>query len=126
MNIQQSSKPVFGWKIARELASRSTAHRGFRANSGTFIRENIYKSGSKLTIDNNRMAVVEAEFAFSIKQCLRPRTALYTENEVIDAINKLYLAIELLNSRFEHFEKVGDLQLMQIMLVHTNLFSEMT
>ena len=108
---QRSSKPVFGWKIAAtSLAGQQ--HIGVSGPiAGLLLGENIYKSGSKLTIDNNRMAVAEAEFAFSIKQCLGPRTALYTENEVIDAINELYIAIELPNSRFEHFEKVGDLQL---------------
>ena len=54
------------------------------------------------------MAVAEPEFAFSMGKRLQPKQGLYTENEVLEAIDKLHLAIELPNSRFEHFEKVGE------------------
>ena len=106
-----SSKQIFGWKIAA-TSEAGQKHIGVSAPiAGLLLRENIYTSGSKLTFENNRMAVAEPEFAFSIGKRLEPKKGLYTENEVLEAIDKLHLAIELPNSRFEHFERVGEYKL---------------
>ena len=106
-----SSKPIFGWKIAA-TSEAGQKHIGVSVPiAGLLLRENIYTSGSKLIFKNNRMAVAEPEFAFSMGKRLEPKQGLYTENEVLEAIDKLHLAIELPNSRFEHFEKVGEYKL---------------
>lgn len=106
-----SSEPLFGWKIAA-TSKAGQKHIGVSAPiAGLLLRENIYTSGSKLIFENNRMAVAEPEFAFSMGKRLEPKQGLYTENEVLEAIDKLHLAIELPNSRFEHFEKVGECKL---------------
>ena len=103
-----SSKPIFGWKIAA-TSEAGQKHIGVSAPiAGLLLHENTYTSGSKLIFENNRMAVAEPEFAFSMGKRLQPKQGLYTENEVLEAIDKLHLAIELPNSRFEHFEKVGE------------------
>ncbi len=106
-----SPNPIFGWKIAA-TSEAGQNHIGVSAPiAGLLLRENIYKSGSKIIFENNRMAVAEPEFAFSMLKRLEPKQDLYTEKEVLEAIDKLYLAIELPNSRFEHFEKVGEYKL---------------
>ena len=106
-----SSQPIFGWKIAA-TSEAGQKHIGVSAPiAGLLLHENIYTSGSKLIFENNRMAVAEPEFAFSMGKRLEPKQGFYTENEVLEAIDKLHLAIELPNSRFEHFEKVGEYKL---------------
>ena len=57
------------------------------------------------------MAVAEPEFAFKISSNLKPTNHLYTPDEVIHLVDDLYLAIELPDSRFKDFSKVGELNL---------------
>jgi 2-keto-4-pentenoate hydratase len=53
------------------------------------------------------MKVMELEFAFRMGRDLPPRSAPYTEAEVLDAVATLHPAIEIPDSRYEHFETVG-------------------
>jgi len=106
-----SQKPVFGWKIAATSAA-GQAHIGVSGPiAGMLIGEMVFESETYLSVENNRMAVAEPEFAFRIGEPLMPRQKRYHQDEVMSAVQDLYTAIEIPNSRFLNFEKVGDEQL---------------
>jgi 2-keto-4-pentenoate hydratase len=57
------------------------------------------------------MRVAEAEFAFRMAGDLPPREAPYGQDEVLDAVAALHLAIEVPDSRYTDFTLVGAAQL---------------
>ena len=59
----------------------------------------------------SRMKVAELEFAFRMGRDLPPRPTPYTEDEVLAAVATLHPAIEIPDSRYEHFTTVGIAQL---------------
>ncbi len=69
------------------------------------------KPGSQVTLGDNIMKVAEAEFAFSFGRDLPPRPAPYSYDEAMDAVAGLHLSIEVPDSRYQDFTKVGAAQL---------------
>jgi 2-keto-4-pentenoate hydratase len=57
------------------------------------------------------MRVAEIEFAFRLARDMIPRSIPYTEQEVFEAVASLHPAIEIPDSRFNDFAKVGAAQL---------------
>ncbi len=103
----QSAKPLAAWKIAAtSLAGQR--HIGVDGPlAGRYIAERIVKSGGSIPFGSNHMKVAEVEFSFKLGQDLAPRKTPYTEDEVFAAVASLHPAIEIPDSRYEHFEKVG-------------------
>lgn len=96
-----------GWKIAATSIA-GQKHIGVDGPlAGRIFKARLHKPGATLSIARNRMRVAEPEFAFRFAQTLEPRTAPYTEAEVMRAVKTLHLAIELPDSRFADFARVG-------------------
>ena len=57
------------------------------------------------------MRVAEVEFVFGMKHTLPPRKDPYALAEVMQAVEALYLGVEVPDSRFLRFETVGAAQL---------------
>jgi 2-keto-4-pentenoate hydratase len=108
---RQSTKPLFGWKIAATslAGQRHIAVDGPLA--GRLLAEKVYPDGATLTLGPNRMRVAEAEFAFRMARDLLPRDEPYTQGEVLAAVAALHLAIEVPDSRYTDFTSVGAAQL---------------
>ncbi len=53
------------------------------------------------------MKVAEAEFAFVLGKAMPERGTPYTQAEVMDAVTALHLSIEVPDSRYADFTKVG-------------------
>jgi 2-keto-4-pentenoate hydratase len=106
-----SAKPLFGWKIAATslAGQRHIAVDGPLA--GRLLAEKAYTNGATLPFGANHMRVAEAEFAFRMSRDLPPRAALYSQDEVLDAVAALHLAIEVPDSRYTDFTLVGAAQL---------------
>jgi 2-keto-4-pentenoate hydratase len=106
-----SAKPLFGWKIAATslAGQRHIAVDGPLA--GRLLTEMVYPDGATVTLGANRMRVAEAEFAFRMSSDLPPRTEPYSQSEVLDAVAGLHLAIEIPDSRYTDFTRVGAAQL---------------
>ena len=79
--------------------------------AGILLQERVFKSKEQLIFGKNRMAVAEPEFAFRMGQSLEPREEEYVQHEVMSSVEDLYPAIEIPDSRFQNFEKVGEYQL---------------
>ena len=106
-----SGQTQFGWKIA------ATSHDGQKhigvdgPLAGRLLAGRVVSEGSQLTLGKNLMKVAEAEFAFRMARPLPPRDAVYEMDEVMDAVGALHPAIEIPDSRYRDFAKVGAAQL---------------
>jgi 2-keto-4-pentenoate hydratase len=103
--------PLFGWKIA---ATSVAGQRHLDVDgplAGRLFRERAFESGATVPFGANRMRVAEAEFAFRMAADLPPRREAYTVDQVLGAAATLHPAIEIPDSRYDDFTRVGAPQL---------------
>ncbi len=106
-----SNVPLFGWKIAATSVA-GQRHIGVDGPlAGRILAERVIADGGACPLGNNLMQVAELEFAFKIGRDLPPRAEPYSRDEVLATVESLHPAIELPDSRFRHFERVGLAQL---------------
>ena len=98
---------LLGWKIAA-TSIEGQKHIGVDGPiAGRLIKERLYKSGGSLSLVNNQMKVAEAEFSFKLNKDMAKRNIPYTYEEVLDYIEHICPAIEIPDSRFLNFDKIG-------------------
>ena len=107
----QLGQDVAGWKIAATSRAGQKHINVSGPIAGRLFRERVHASGAEVSLGAYHMAVAEAEFAFRMGSALEPRTAPYTQQEVLGAVDALHPAIELPDSRFDDFTLVGEAQL---------------
>jgi 2-keto-4-pentenoate hydratase len=108
---ERSAAPLFGWKIAA-TSRAGQEHIGVDGPlAGRLLRERVFDSGAELPLGGNHMRVAEAEFAFRMARTLPPRSEPYTVAEVLAAVDSLHPAIEIPDSRYDDFTRVGAPQL---------------
>ena len=108
---RRTTKPLFGWKIAATSAA-GQKHIGVdRPLAGRLLAERVRADGAAISLAGNRMRVAECEFAFRIARDLGPRPQGYVVAEVMAAVATLHPSIEIPDSRYRAFEKVGAAQL---------------
>lgn len=108
---RRSRKPLFGWKIAATSAAGQAHINVDGPLAGRLLAEKASSSGAALPFGANHMRVAEAEFAFRMARDLLPRREPYRTDEVTAAIGTLHPAIEIPDSRYDDFTKVGAAQL---------------
>jgi 2-keto-4-pentenoate hydratase len=107
----RAGRPLYGWKIAA-TSTAGQKHIGVDGPlAGRLLRERAYESGAAVPFGRNHMRVAEAEFAFRIGVDLPPRRGDYTIDEVTSAVATLHPAIEIPDSRYDDFARVGAAQL---------------
>ena len=107
-----SGRARIGWKIAA-TSTAGQAHIGVDGPlAGRMLAHRVYGSGVSIPLATNSMRVAEAEFAFRLAQPLLPRSQPYTVTDVIAAVGSVHPAIELPDSRYHDFVRVGPLHLM--------------
>jgi len=108
---KRSGHPLYGWKVAAtSLAGQR--HIGVDGPlAGRLLRERVCNNGCELALGANHMKVAEPEFAFRMGQTLPPRASAYVLDEVMAAVDTLHPAIELPDSRYNDFTRVGAAQL---------------
>ena len=102
---------VVGWKIAATSAAGQAHIQVDGPLAGRILPGFVHPMGATLSLQGNRMRVVEPEFAFRIGTDLPPRATPYTVQEVMAATASLHPAFELPDSRFEPFTRAGQAQL---------------
>lgn len=103
----RSPRPRVGWKIAA-TSKAGQSHIGVDGPlAGRILAEFMREEGAPISLATNRMRVAEAEFAFRLGESLAPREKVYTVDEVMAAVDALFPAIEVPDSRFADFAKVG-------------------
>lgn len=108
---RKSGRRVAGWKIA----ATSTAGQRHIGVDGPIVArllsEHVVGSGLGFAMSHNAMRCAEAEFAFRMARDLPPRNAPYSVDEVMAAVSELHPAVEIPDSRYVDFAKVGAAQL---------------
>lgn len=108
---RRSAFPLYGWKIAATSPAGQTHLAVEGPLAGRLLRERVIEPGREVPFGHNHMRVVEAEFAFRMGRDLPPRASPYRVDEVLAAVATLHPAIEIPDSRFDEFAKVGAAQL---------------
>jgi 2-keto-4-pentenoate hydratase len=106
-----SGQAVIGWKIGA-TSTAGQQHIGVDGPlAGRLLSERLVTAGSVVPIGGNVMKVAEAEFAFRFGRSLAARPEPFTALEVLDAVESLHPAIEIPDSRYADFARVGASQL---------------
>jgi 2-keto-4-pentenoate hydratase len=109
--VLRTGEPIVGWKIAATSAA-GQKHIGVDGPlAGPLVGSIVFADGATIPLDGNIMRVAEAEFAFKFAKALPRRDGPYTQAEVFDAVGSLHTAIEVPDSRYNDFAKVGANQL---------------
>ena len=109
--VKFSGQDIVGWKIAATSAA-GQKHIGVDAPlAGPLLANRVLADGATIPLDGNIMMVAEAEFAFKFSRTLPQRANPYTQDEVLAAVESLHPAIEVPDSRYNDFAKVGAPQL---------------
>ena len=107
----RSGSALYGWKIAA-TSSAGQAHINVDGPiAGRLLAERLIANAGVVPPGANHMRVAEAEFAFRMARDLPPRATAYTVAEVLDAVATLHPAIEIPDSRYQDFTRVGAAQL---------------
>lgn len=107
----RSGSTVAGWKIA---ATSEAGQKHINVDGpiiGRILKSRLLPPGSGVTLGDNIMRVAEAEFAFGFAKDLPARSKPYEMDEALDAVGSLHLSIEVPDSRYQDFTKVGAAQL---------------
>jgi 2-keto-4-pentenoate hydratase len=107
----RSPRPIAGWKIAATSVAGQRHINVSGPLAGRLFAERVRADGDVLSMAGNRMAVAEAEFVFRMARDLVSRAEPYSLDEVLDAVDDLWLGIEVPNSRFADFVGAGEAQL---------------
>ena len=105
------ARRIVGWKIA---ATSSAGQQHIRVDgplAGCLLSARAVEAGARVSLAGNNMKVAEAEFAFRMGQPLPKRALAYSVAEVLAAVASLHPAIEVPDSRYEDFTRVGAAQL---------------
>jgi 2-keto-4-pentenoate hydratase len=108
LRIEASSASArFGWKIAA-TSKAGQAHINVDGPlAGRLLKERVIEDGGDVPFSNNHMRVAESEFAFRMGRDLPPRSTPYSTAAALEAVATLHPAIEIPDSRFEDFTRVG-------------------
>lgn len=102
-----TAKPLVGWKIAATSTAGQKHINVEGPLAGRLLAEACFAPGATISIAHNRMRVCEPEFAFVLGRDLPARSQPYSTDEVMAAVGDLHLTLELPDSRFADFTKVG-------------------
>jgi 2-keto-4-pentenoate hydratase len=106
-----SGQAVAGWKIAATSAAGQRHINVDGPIAGRLLAGRWLPEGAAISLDGNRMRVAEAEFAFRLARPLTKRPAAFSVDEVLAAVGSLHPAIEVPDSRYVDFARVGGPQL---------------
>jgi 2-keto-4-pentenoate hydratase len=106
-----SRQGLAGWKIAATSAA-GQKHIGVDGPlAGRLLSARVRPAGALVPFGSNHMKVAEAEFAFRFGRDLPPCGRAYGVDEVVSAVAGFHPAIEIPDSRYEDFVRVGGPQL---------------
>jgi 2-keto-4-pentenoate hydratase len=106
-----SGQRIVGWKIAATSAAGQQHIRVDGPIAGCLLAARALEGGARISLTGNNMKVAEAEFTFRMGRPLPKRAESYSVAEVLDAVASLHPAIEVPDSRYEDFTRVGAAQL---------------
>src|SRR3977135_1426278 len=105
-----STTHLFGWKIAATSEAGQNHINVGGPMAGRILAETVIPDGGTASMAGNEMRVAEPEFAFRMRVDLPARSAPYSVQQVLDAVDTLHPAIEIPDSRFSDFVGAGEAQ----------------
>jgi len=105
--VAKLGQPLGGWKVGATNAAPQKALGLPGPFAGRIYADRILASGVVLNAGQARLRGMEAEFAFRFKTPLKGRNAPYTREEVLDAVDAVIPAVEVLDARFLSGMKMG-------------------
>ncbi len=112
--VRLSGQASVGWKIAATSVAGQKHVNVDGPMVGRLLADRVFAAGAvaanSIDLTRNLLRVVEAEFTFRMARALPVRDAAagaYTVDEVMLAVDTLYLAIEIPDCRFTDFIRVG-------------------
>ena len=116
--------PRCGWKVG---ATSQEAQRVLDIEGPATAPMSVptcFQSPANVAVFPGQSASVESEFAFRFARDLPKRSTPYSQDEVIDAVDALLPAIEIVGGRFEDgFNRIGPIRLIADMVAHTAFVS---
>lgn len=104
---QLRGERVLGWKIAA-TSKAGQAHINVDGPlAGRLYQSRVLNPGSRISLKSNLMRVAEVEFAFRFAYDLPCTSREYAVSEVMASVGSLHLSIEVPDSRYQDFTKVG-------------------
>ena len=104
--------PRAGWKVGATNAAMQTLFGIDEPASAPMFQPFCFASPAELAVFPDQGASVECEFAFLFARDLPPRSQAYTRAEVLDAVEALVPAIEVVGCRFAGgFGELGGVRL---------------
>ncbi len=86
--------------------------------SGRLFATRTYTSPQSFAASDFMMRIIEPEFAVKMAQNLPPRSEPYSYEQVAAAVEAIYPAIEIVESRYQEWTKVGALSLVSDQAEH--------
>ena len=109
--VALSGQSVVGWKIA---ATSIVGQRHIGVDgplAGSLLSSRVLADGASISLRGNYMRVGEAEFGFRVGRSLPRRERPYEVGEVLDAVESMHPTIEIPDTRYGDFARVGAPQL---------------
>lgn len=95
------TQPVAGWKIGATADKIMQRYRLDEPMMGPVYAPDVFASPARPAPGRFNHFCIETEFAYRFGRPLPPRAAAYTRGEILDAVDTLIPAFELINPRFE-------------------------
>ena len=108
---KSSGQSIAGWKIAATSAAGQEHVKIDGPIAGCLLSARALAAAARIPLAGNNMKVAEAEFAFRMGAALPKRATAYGVAEVLSAVATLHPAIEVPDSRYADFTRVGAEQL---------------
>jgi 2-keto-4-pentenoate hydratase len=105
--VAKLGKPLGGWKVGATNPAPQKALGLPGPFAGRIFADRILADGVTLSAKQARMRGMEAEFAFRFKTPLKGRNAVYSREEVLEAVDAVIPAVEVLDGRFLPGMKIG-------------------
>ncbi len=105
--VAKLGKPLGGWKVGATNPAPQKALALPGPFAGRIYADRILPNGVTLPASKARLRGLEAEFAFRFKTPLKGRNAVYSRDEVLDAVDAVIPAVEVLDARFVTGMKMG-------------------
>ena len=107
-----AGQALVGWKLAATSLAGQHHIDVSGPLAGRILACAAHRTGATMSLRGNHMRVAEAEFGFVMARDLPPRSAVYSEAEVLAAVGAVVPVIEVPNSRFPDFVRAGEAQLL--------------
>ena len=109
--VRLSGRKVVGWKIAATSAAGQKHIAVDGPLAGALQAGRVLDNGATVPLGDNIMRVAEAEFCFRFGTAHPKRQTAYSQEEVLEAVESLHPAVEVPDSRYHEFTRVGAPQL---------------